>query len=128
MPILMELAALTGRDYPYLANPTAAQWFNTAAFAQNPVVTGIAVDGTSPRNFLYGPGYQVVDLALSRDFKFGERYKLRLRGEGTNVLNHVNLGDPVASVPATITSTSTFGTIRTGGAMRVLQFGARFTF
>ena len=113
---------------PYLANPTAAMWFNTAAFAQNPIVTGVAVDGTSPRNFLYGPGYQVVDLALSRDFKFGERYKLRLRGEGTNVLNHVNLGDPVASVPATITSTSTFGTIRTGGAMRVLQFGARFTF
>ena len=113
---------------PYLANPTAAQWFNTAAFAQNPLVTGIATDGTSPRNFLYGPGYRVVDLALSRDFKIGERYKLRLRGEGTNVLNMVNLGDPVSSVPATITSTSTFGTIRTGGAMRVLQFGVRFTF
>ena len=24
---------------PHLANPTAAQWFNTAAFAQNPIVT-----------------------------------------------------------------------------------------
>jgi Carboxypeptidase regulatory-like domain len=113
---------------PYLANPTAAMWFNTAAFAQNTIVTGVATDGTSPRNFLYGPGFRVVDLALSRDFKFGERYKLRLRGEGTNVLNMVNLGDPVASVPTAGSTSSTFGSIRTGGAMRVLQFGARLTF
>lgn len=109
---------------PYLANPTAALWFNTAAFAQNTIVTGVATDGTSPRNFLYGPGYRVVDLALSRDFKIGERYKLRLRGEGTNVFNMVNLGDPGSSV----SGGSNFGVIRTGGAMRVLQFGARFTF
>jgi hypothetical protein len=31
-------------------------------------------------------------------------------------------------VPAAGTTSSTFGTIRTGGAMRVLQFGIRFTF
>lgn len=109
---------------PYLANPTAARWFNTAAFAQNAIVTGVATDGTSPRNFLYGPGFSVVDLALSRDFKFGERYRIRLRGEGTNIFNMVNLGDPGSSV----SGGSNFGVIRTGGAMRILQFGARFTF
>ncbi|NJM54178.1 MAG: TonB-dependent receptor [Blastocatellia bacterium] len=108
---------------PFLANPTAARWFNTAAFAQNPIVTGVATDGTSPRNFLYGPGFRVVDLAVSRDFRFGERYRIRLRGEGTNVFNMVNLGDPVSAVGG-----SNFGVIRTGGAMRILQFGARFTF
>lgn len=129
-----NLDGVTGTDRarligdPYLANPTAARWFNTAAFAQNAVVTGVATDGTSPRNFLYGPGYHVVDLAVSRDFKFGERYKLRLRGEGTNVLNLVNLGQPNASVPANVASSTTFGTISDGGAMRVLQFGVRFTF
>src|SRR6266436_5039595 len=32
---------------PHIANPTAAQWFNTAAFAQNKVVTGVATDGSS---------------------------------------------------------------------------------
>ena len=120
-----DRARLTGIS-PYLDNPTAAMWFNTAAFAQNAVVTGVATEGTSPRNFLYGPGFRVVDLALSRDFKFGERFRLRLRGEGTNVLNLVNLGQPNASVPAT--TSTTFGTITDGGAMRVLQFGARFTF
>lgn len=109
---------------PYLANPTAAQWFNTAAFAQNPIVTGVATDGNAPRNFLYGPGFRVVDLAVSRDFKIGERFRLRLRGEGTNIFNLVNLGQP----NSTFSTGTSFGTITDGGAMRILQFGARFTF
>ena len=45
------------------------QWFNTAAFVQNQVVTGVATDGNSPRNLLDGPGFKVVDLAVSRDFR-----------------------------------------------------------
>ena len=54
---------------PHIDNPTPAQWFNTAAFVQNRVVTGVATDGNSPRNLLDGPGFRVVDLALSRDFQ-----------------------------------------------------------
>ncbi len=118
-----DRARLTGIS-PHLANPTAARWFNTAAFAQNTIVTGVATDGTSPRNFLYGPGFRVVDLALSRDFGFGERYVLRFRAEGTNVLNIVNLGQP----NSTFSTGTSFGTITDGGAMRILQFGARLTF
>lgn len=109
---------------PHLANPTAARWFNTAAFAQNTVVVGAATDGSSPRNFLYGPGFRVVDLALSRDFKIGERYVLRFRGEGTNVFNIVNLGQP----NSTFSTGTSFGTITDGGAMRILQLGAKLTF
>ncbi len=118
-----DRARLTGIS-PYISNPSAAQWFNPAAFAQNTVVTGVARNGDSPRNFLYGPGFRVVDLALSRDFKFGERFKLRLRGEGTNIFNLVNLGQP----NSTFSTGSTFGTITDGGAMRILQIGARLTF
>jgi hypothetical protein len=128
-----NLDGVTGTDRarligdPYLANPTASQWFNTAAFARNVPGTGIApIDGNSPRNFLYGPGFRVVDLAVSRDFNIGERFKLRLRGEGTNVFNIVNLGQPNNTVPAT--TSTTFGTISDGGAMRILQFGVRLSF
>jgi len=113
---------------PFLANPTPQQWFNTAAFARNLAVTGIATEGNSPRNFLTGPGFKSLDLALSRDFRFGERFRLRLRAEGTNVLNNVNLDQPNASVPAAGTISTTFGTITTASAMRRLQFGFRFTF
>ena len=121
--VTTDRARLTGIS-PYLSNPTAAAWFNTAAFAQNAIVTGVATEGTSLRNFLYGPGFRVVDLALSRDFNMGERYVLRLRGEGTNVLNLVNLGQP----NSTFSTGTSFGTITDGGAMRILQFGAKLTF
>jgi outer membrane receptor protein involved in Fe transport len=113
---------------PFLDNPTPNMWFNIAAFAQNPIVTGVATEGTSPRNLLSGPSYKVVDLALSRDFRFGERYKLRIRAEGTNVFNMVNYDLPNASVPANIATPGTFGKITSAGPMRKLQFGAKFTF
>jgi outer membrane receptor for ferrienterochelin and colicin len=113
---------------PHLSNPTAAMWFNTAAFARNNAVTGVATDGNSPRNFLYGPSYRAVDLAISRDFSFTETVKLRFRAEATNVFNMVNLGLPNAAVPANGTPSTTFGVISSASPMRKFQFGARLTF
>jgi hypothetical protein len=112
---------------PHIDHPTAAMWFNTAAFVQNKVVTGVATDGNSPRNLLEGPGYKAVDLAISRDFRFSERFKLRFRWEATNVFNMVNLGQPGAAVPSGATST-TFGVITSAQPMRKMQFGLRLTF
>ena len=113
---------------PYLASPTPDMWFNIAAFARNLSVTGVATEGNSPRNFLTGPGFQAVDLALSRDFRFGERIKVRFRGEGTNIFNHANYDLPNASAPANPASPGNFGRITSAGAMRKLQFGFRLTF
>ncbi len=113
---------------PHIDNPTAQQWFNTAAFARNLAVTGLPRDGSSPRNLLTGPSYSVVDLAVSRDFRFGERFRLRLRAEGTNVLNNPNYDQPGAAVPAAGSTSTTFGVITSAGPMRKLQFGFRFTF
>ncbi|MBK6725605.1 MAG: hypothetical protein IPG58_20780 [Acidobacteria bacterium] len=113
---------------PHIDNPTPAKWFNTAAFARNAIVTGVATNGNSPRNFLTGPGFQAVDLGLSRDFRFGQRVKVRFRAEGTNIFNHANYDLPNASAPANGTTSTTFGVISSAGAMRRLQFGARLTF
>lgn len=113
---------------PHLDNPTAAMWFNVAAFARNNVVTGVATDGNSARNLLYGPGYRTVDLAISRNFRLTETVKLTFRAEATNAFNMVNLGQPNASVPANGTPSTTFGTITSAAAMRKMQFGARLTF
>jgi hypothetical protein len=113
---------------PHLDNPTAARWFNTAAFAQNPVVTGVATDGNSPRNLLYGPNFWTADLAISRDFRLTERVKLRFRAEATNAFNHVNLGLPNASTPANVATSTTFGVISSAGSMRKMQFGLRLSF
>jgi hypothetical protein len=115
---------------PFLDNPTPDMWFNIAAFARNnPGLTAAAAsDGTSPRNLLTGPGFKVVDLALSRDFSFGERYKIRLRAEGTNVFNTANYDQPGSAVPADISNPGNFGRITGAGAMRKIQFGAKFEF
>jgi hypothetical protein len=113
---------------PTVSNPSAAQWFNTAAFTQNKAVTGVATDGNSARNLLDGPAYHSVDLALSRDFHLQNRARLTFRAEATNALNTVSLSQPGAAVPAAGTTSATFGVIRTANPMRRMQFGLRLTF
>ena len=108
---------------PHLDNPDAAQWFNTAAFAQNRIVTGVPTDGNSPRNFLDGPGFRVVDLAVSRDFQLPGRARLSVRAEATNAFNIVSLGQPGTGV-----TSGTFGVIRIANPMRRTQLGVRVTF
>jgi hypothetical protein len=112
----------------------AAQWFNTAAFVQNAAGAGIGpggADGTTPRNYLRGPGYRAIDLGVLRDFHFAERYTFQLRGEATNAFNFVSLNNPGASGafnPATGTQSANFGVINAAAAPRLIQVGARFTF
>ena len=96
-----------------------AAWFNTAAFAANPIGT----DGTSARNLLIGPGSKDVDMGLFRDFNVTERTHLQFRAEFTNFFNFVNLNNPNSTLTA-----STFGQITGAGAMRQLQLGLRLTF
>jgi hypothetical protein len=107
---------------------TPSCWFNIAAFARNPAVTGSPVDGNSARNLLDQPGFKTVDLAIFRDFRFFEKYALEFRVEGTNTFNMVNLSPPGATAPASLASPGTFGTISSAGSMRQLQLGLRFTF
>ncbi|RPJ69636.1 MAG: TonB-dependent receptor [Acidobacteria bacterium] len=108
---------------PHLDHPTAGQWFNTAAFAQNRAQVGNPVDGNSTRNFLEGPGFRVVDLAVSRDFQLPGKAKLSVRAEATNAFNIVSLGQPGTGV-----TSGTFGVIRTANPMRRTQLGVRVTF
>jgi hypothetical protein len=112
---------------PHIDKPTAAQWFNTAAFSQNKAVTGVATDGNSARNLLDGPGFKVIDLAVSRDFQLPRKARLTFRGEATNAFNVVNLSQPGSAVPSGTTST-TFGVIRSANNMRRVQLGAKLTF
>ena len=127
----MERAQLVPGENPGLGNGNAAEWFNTAAFSQNPstLVKGIAVDGNSSRNMMRGPTFKDADLAISRDFRlsrFREGMSLQLRADAYNVFNIVSLNPPSGN-GATVGS-STFGQITSASAMRQLQLGLRFTF
>jgi len=127
----VERAQLVPGENPLAVNRTAAEWFNIAAFSQNPstLVNGIAVDGNSSRNMLRGPTFKDADLAISRDFRLSrlrEGMGLQLRADAYNVFNIVSLNPPSGN-GATVGS-STFGQITSASAMRQLQLGLRFTF
>jgi Carboxypeptidase regulatory-like domain/TonB dependent receptor len=116
---------------PVRGSRNAAEWFNTAAFAQNPaaLASGVAVDGNSSRNMLRGPTFKDVDLSISRDFGLShlrDGMNIQLRADAYNVLNIVSLNSPVGN-GATVGS-STFGQITSASAMRQLQLGLRFIF
>jgi hypothetical protein len=73
------------------AGAPGGRYLNPAAFVAAP--TG--KQGTLGRNALDGFGMWQMDLALRREFQFRERYKLLLRLEAFNALNHANFADPV---------------------------------
>jgi hypothetical protein len=99
----------------------AAEYFNTAAYAAPPQYTF----GTSGRHSLRTAGYWDLDTSLFRLFPFGERYKLELRGEGFNILNHPVLGYPKAD----LSNAQNFGTVTsTASTQRQLQLAAKFIF
>ena len=105
---------------PDLANPTAAMWFNTAAFATPPPFTF----GTATRNSVWGPGLSKADLALDREVPLTGTVQLHARVEAFNLFNTVNYGTPNRFV-----NTPQFGTITDAATpARQIQFVLRATF
>jgi hypothetical protein len=113
-------ANYTGQPVFPSGTHTSEEWFNTAAFAAPAPYTF----GNVGRNTVEGPGMQVADIALSREFHLLESLHLQIRAEGFNALNHTNYGTPNRFV-----NEPQFGTITM--AMhpgREAQFSARITF
>ncbi len=99
---------------------TAARWFNPAAFAAPPAYQF----GNAGRNTVEGPGLQLMDLAMTREFRLSERWGLQVRGELFNAFNHTNLGTPNRFV-----NTPQFGTVTMAmDPGREAQLSARLTF
>jgi Carboxypeptidase regulatory-like domain len=75
-----------------------AQFFNTAAFQENAVGTF----GNTGRNIISAPDYVDVDTALVKGTQLTERFKLDLRFEFFNVLNHTQFLPPVSGLGSTL--------------------------
>ncbi|HLY43183.1 MAG TPA: carboxypeptidase-like regulatory domain-containing protein [Terracidiphilus sp.] len=88
---------------PALSHRSAAEWFNTAAYA----VPTFGTYGDAGRNSLRGPNYWDLDSSVFRQFPVGEGRQFEFRAEAYNLANHVNLGQP----DGTITDGPSFGTI-----------------
>ncbi|MEX2263678.1 MAG: carboxypeptidase-like regulatory domain-containing protein [Bryobacteraceae bacterium] len=73
------------------------------------------LQGSTPRNAFASPGYYNFDLSISRAIPLSERWgRMTLRIDAFNVLNHANLGTPVANFGQENFGTALFG--RTGRA------------
>jgi hypothetical protein len=79
--------------------------------------------GNAGHNSLRVPGYFDVDVAVTREFRFVERFTLQARGEAFNALNHPNFGAPNATL-----SSATFGQIRSARDPRILQASMKLIF
>jgi len=104
---------------PGISNPSAAAWFNTAAFAAPPAYQF----GNSGMGILEGPGSHILDLGLMKNFHVTESKYFQFRWEAFNTLNHVNLGNP-----GTTLGTQDFARITSAGAARTMQLGLKFLF
>jgi hypothetical protein len=107
-------------------DPNVDQWFNVNAFNRVNAQQLVSNIRTQPSRFeeVRGPGYQVLDLSLLKNFSLGASRQVQFRLESYNVLNRTNLGNP-----NTTTTSSALGTITAqNGLPRQLQVAVRVTF
>jgi hypothetical protein len=99
------------------------QYINSACFT----VPGSYTYGNASREMpnLFGPGVAQMNLMVSKNFYFKERYRIQFRAEAVDLFNTPQFGDPAATV-----SGGNFGLI-TGTdntTRRVMDFGLKFYF
>jgi hypothetical protein len=104
---------------PALSDPTAARWFDTAAFSLPPYGTF----GDAGRNLVDGPGYRNVNFAIVKHARISGDVRLQLRAEAFNLFNHTNYNQP-----DNYFGSPTFGQILSAQAPRHIQFGAKVLF
>jgi hypothetical protein len=102
--------------------------FNQAAFmcagSNAACTTASGQFGNLGRNSVYAPGQIDWDMAVSRPFQFHERYKLDLRADFFNILNH---GNP-SQFGTSLSNSGTFGTVTTFTGPRIIQMSLKFNF
>lgn len=129
-----------------VSNPTAGRWLDPTAFVcpatpgwtlgqsctigDNPGadLPPIGRFGNAGLGVVNGPGTVNLSTALGKSFAITERLKVKIEGSFTNILNHVNLADPVLGIDnnsyGQITSArgSDFGGYRTGQVSARIEF------
>ena len=86
---------------------------------------------TLPTRYSFGDNFQSLDLQLSREFVFAEKWRLLLIAEAFNVYNAANLSGysgNVANSPAFGQPTARFTQVFGFGGPRAFQFSARLSF
>jgi hypothetical protein len=103
-------------------------FFNTCAFT-DPAAGSF---GDVSRNSVQGPGYQIWDFSVFKNFTVTERTKLEFRAEFFNVFNHPNLqfakSGPQNSINTTTFGTPEFGFLTAARDPRQIQLALKLSF
>ena len=118
------------------SNP--AQWLNLNAFAVQCTLDGTgATDagdclagsrhfGTLGRDALVGPPFRQWDFSIVKDTRLTERFKLQLRADFFNILNHPNFSNPL--LPSFFDNVASYAAPNAAGRFVCpASFGATFT-
>jgi len=110
---------------PYVNGPNRYLYLNRGAFTLIPTgPSGAPIrPGNLGKNALRGPGFWNLDLSVSKNFLFRERYGLKFRADVFNATNSVRLGNPILQV-----NNALFGQITSVASARSMQMALRFTF
>jgi outer membrane receptor protein involved in Fe transport len=86
-----------------------------------------------PRNFLRGPSVINLDIAIAKTTAITERFKMEIRAEFFNALNHPEFAQPTLGDGAADINSALFGQITTTGTFRgatprIGQLALRLTF
>jgi hypothetical protein len=103
---------------------SVVEYFNTAAFTD-----AVAQFGSARPGAVLGPGFQIWDTSLFKNFHLGERVGLQLRLETFNTFNH---GNP-SSIQTDVDNTplgvpGAFGSVTAWHDPRIVQLGGKITF
>jgi hypothetical protein len=91
-------------------------WIDPTCFA--PPASGFF--GDSGANVITGPGVNDWDLAVEKEFRFGEKYRLQFRSEFFNAWNHAQFENPDGTV-----GDANFGQVTQARDAREIQFGLK---
>lgn len=122
-----------------ISNPTADRYWDRAAFvcpgrtpgAANQFdcnVAPIGRFGTAGVGTLLGPGTVNVSMGVAKDFRFKERYLLKLEGSFTNLPNHPNLANPGSNITSIAFGRTTSARGADSGGNRLGQLDLRLEF
>jgi hypothetical protein len=113
------------------ADRSIQNWFNPGAFSQPENGTF----GNVPRNSIYGPGLNVVNLSMGKTFSLPwEEVKIQFRCDAQNAFNHPSFGVPSdislggSAGPGTPYTSANVALNTTTVGGRTLQLGLRLTF
>jgi len=105
---------------------TLDRWFNTGAFNRDPAQQPAYNLRTLSTRFsgVRAPGVDVWDLSVLKNWSLTEKWRLQLRAEALNAMNHSNL-----AAPNTAPTNTLFGRITaTTGFPRYIHFGLKLIY